>query len=308
MKRDNQGRLILDDFKKLNNYIAGRKEKIWLEYNDRKYLFKTGASNYEVYAEIIAAELAKQCGFKAAEYDVAVLDGKTGVITPSFLKNGDIIISGHQYLENAKAIAIQNNIGMDFRENSVENILNALALQEVSDDAPEVILFRLIQMWCFDIAIMESDRNNTNWSLIRKMNGSIELAPIYDCSTMARMNTDIENLLHNLRYDYQVYDIIDSIQYSLKLNNNGHDNYYEDFEYLCLHFQNEIEDIIYSLDKMDIDKAINDITNRINADLNDPIFEIPYVVNLWLNKVIGTRVTTMKKIFENSKKKSSIKF
>lgn len=58
MKRDKFGRVLLDDFEVLNYNIMGRKEKVWLCKNDKKYLFKTGSSFYEIYAEIIAAELA----------------------------------------------------------------------------------------------------------------------------------------------------------------------------------------------------------------------------------------------------------
>ena len=72
MKRDNEGRIILDDLKIVNNYVEGRKPKIWLSDGKNLYLFKTHAINYENYAELIASELAKQCGLNTASYDLAI--------------------------------------------------------------------------------------------------------------------------------------------------------------------------------------------------------------------------------------------
>jgi hypothetical protein len=123
MKRDSFGRIILDDYEELNHNIIGRKEKVWLKKDDNKYLFKCGASNYEIYAELIAEQLALQCGFETASYDIATYQGKTGVVTPSFLKFGDIIISGDKYLANARDIAMQNNIKLDLTYNTIENII-----------------------------------------------------------------------------------------------------------------------------------------------------------------------------------------
>ena len=307
MLRDNIGRLLLDECQKLDDYIIGRKKKIWLLDDKKKYLFKTGGSNYEIYAELISCELARQCGFPSAFYDLAILNGETGVLTPSFLKKGDIIISGEQYLNNARVIALQNNLNMNFKENSIENILNAVAIQEGHlDDAGEIILFRLLELWCFDLAIMESDRNSTNWSLIRNINGYISLAPIYDCSTMCMMNNNIESILSSLSFfigDNKLFDLIDSIMYSLKINNDSSNNFYEDFEFICKSFPNELEDIMYNLERIDVLSAIDNVNARIGNS-----FEFPSYIVFWLNKAISARIKTMRGILENSKGKKLVKF
>lgn len=302
--RDDKGRIILNDYKRVNDYIAGRKKKIWLSKDGKKYLFKTGGSNYEIYAELIACELAKQCGFSTAFYDLAILDGESGVLTPSFLKPGNIIIGGDQYFSNVRNVAVQNNMCFDFRKNSIDNILSAVAINESGyDDIAEIILFRLLQLWSFDLAIMESDRNSTNWSLIRNVNGFLTLAPIYDCSTMCMLNNDVYSLQSNLRSEFQIYNIIDSIQYSLKLRNDGVDNMYDDFSFLCYSFPNEMYDIIECLCKMDVYKAIDNINSRISSEMNSGSFEIPYFIGTWVNKLIKFRLETLKSIFENTKKK-----
>ena len=98
MKRDNEGRIILDNFKKIDDYVEGRKRKQWListeEGNETKYLFKYDSINYELYSELIASELAKQIGLEAANYDLATLNGINGLLTQSFLRQGDILVSG----------------------------------------------------------------------------------------------------------------------------------------------------------------------------------------------------------------------
>lgn len=302
--RDSQGRLILNEYKKIDDYIIGRKKKIWLIKDDKKYLFKTGGTNYEIYAELICCELARQCGFPCAFYDLGILDGNTGVLTPSFLRRGDIILSGEQYLNNARVIALQNNLNMSFNENSIENILNAIAIQEGRlDDIAEVILLELLQLWCFDLAIMESDRNSTNWSLIRNIDGYISLAPIYDCSTMAMMNNDVYSLYLNLRSNCQIYNLIDSIQYALKIDNKGYDNIYQDFDFICESFPNELEEIVFCLEKIDVYTAIDNINKRINSEMSDGEFSIPNFIGFWLDKTIKTRIKTLRSIFENNKSK-----
>ena len=311
MQRDKEGRLIIDDYEKLNDYIIGRKKKIWLSKDGKKYLFKGGSTNYEIYAELLSYELAKQCGFKCAFYDLAILDGTTGVLTPSFLKKGDIIISGEHYLNNAHGIAVQNNLKMTFKENSIENIINAIAIQEGNaEDIAEIILFRLLEMWCFDLAIMESDRNSTNWSLIRNIKGNISLAPIYDCSTMCMMNNDIESIVTNLSSSRDMntfYNLIDSIKYSLKINNSSTENLYDDFTFICKAFPNEIEEILYRMKNINVVDAINNVETRINNETIDGKFEYPRYVSYWLNKTINARLETMNKIFENANKKQHMK-
>ena len=304
MKRDTLGRIILDDYELMDYNIIGRKEKQWLSKNNQKYLFKTNAINYEIYAEMIAAELAKQCGFETASYDLAIYQGKTGIVTPSFLNFGDIIINGENYLEGAKEIAAQNNIILDFKENSIENILNAVALQDPNSDIFS-ILKSLFQMFCFDLLILESDRNKTNWSMIRDINGNLRVAPIYDCSTMARLNTDVESLVKRIYSIDQIYNITDKINFSLKLTNNGSDNYFEEFSKLCEMYPKDVKDIIEQIKKLDIDKAFSDIETRVNKDLNDKNFEIPIWIKIWCNKAIGTRQKELINLYNNNLKSTN---
>lgn len=305
--RDEKGRIILDDFEETNNYIIGRKEKMWLRKNGHEFLFKSETVNYEMFAELIASELAQQCDFQVAKYDLATYKGKVGVVTPSFLKKGEIVNSGRVYLEDAADIAMENNLKFDFSVNSIDNIIIALTIKEnMSTMDLEVILMRLIEMWCFDLAILESDRNNTNWGIIKTF-GSIKLSPIYDCSNMAKLNTNINEQIMCLRTRYQLANMVDSINYSLKYDNDSNGNFYIDFEKLCTEYPDIVEEIMHKLENMSIDKAIYDIEQRINHDMNEETFEIPPVVGIWLNKLIPDRIGTMRCILNNTVEKNKQK-
>ena len=290
--KDKYGRIILDSYIPLNHYTTGRKEKIWLMNGEQKYLFKTGATNYEILAELIAEKLAKQCNFLTAEYRLATYQGKTGVVTPSFLKKGEIIITGDEYITHAKEIAKQNNIHLEFKGNSVENILNACALQDTNADLNK-IMFQLLTIFCFDLTIMESDRNLTNISIIKDLKGNIKIAPIYDCSTMARMNTNIDSLVSNLRDDSQVYNITDNIQYTLKLTDDDDLNFMNEFSKLCGMFPKEVSTIMEGIKKIDVDNAIDEVEKEINNS-------VPYSVRYWLRKSIMNRKQDLNNIYNKS--------
>ncbi len=306
VKRDSLGRILLDDFTQLDYNIIGRKEKVWLLKNGKKYLFKFGASNYEIYAELIAEELAHQCGFETATYELAIYKGKTGIVTPSFLKSYEIIISGDKYLSNAKDIAIQNNINLDFKNNNIENIMNAVAFQDPNSDIYEILL-SIMKIFCFDLAILESDRNKTNWSIIRGVDGKIRIAPIYDCSTMARMNTDIDSLVNNLNDINQVFNITDSIKFDLKINGKSSDNYFEEFSKLCDMFPDYVSLIMDGIKNIDTDLAIKNVEDRINKDMVEKKFEIPYSIKFWLRKAIMSRKKELINIYNNKIGKLKLK-
>lgn len=169
MKRDNEGRIILDNFKKIDDYVEGRKRKQWListeEGNETKYLFKYDSINYELYSELIASELAKQIGLEAANYDLATLNGINGLLTQSFLRQGDILVSGREVLADGAKIAKVNNLGTTIGLNSLDSIVTSLSLRYNFTNINEIIT-DLLKMWCLDLLILESDRNETNWSII----------------------------------------------------------------------------------------------------------------------------------------------
>lgn len=75
--------------------LEGARNKFW--FNDCKYMFKEiFEGSYEDYAELISSELAKEFGIECSTYDLAICDGKLGVITKNFVNEdlGEELISG----------------------------------------------------------------------------------------------------------------------------------------------------------------------------------------------------------------------
>ena len=84
--------IIIDNsYKKLDDKLRGRKPKVKLEKDGIKYIFKWGAINYEIWSELISEQIGKQLGIDMAHYELAFCCGTYGVLTPSFLKEDEII-------------------------------------------------------------------------------------------------------------------------------------------------------------------------------------------------------------------------
>lgn len=309
MVRDKNGYIDLKDYKLLNKNARGRKKKVWLEKDGQLFLFKSGGVNYEDWAEIIASEIGKQIGLNVAEYDFAIWNNEMGLITPNFLKKNELIISGDHIIEASSNIIEENSLNMNINSvHSVENIITAIDLYTDSTNTQE-ILQSLIELWCFDTLLIESDRNSTNWGLIKvkKDDNSafFKLAPIYDCSTIAMLNNNISDYMNYLRFDGMFAKVIDSSKTSLVLTNeDAPDDFFGQFTKLCNLFPNEAERILEKFNNINLDEVIKRIEERINKDKNsaDELITVPYEVYSWVNKVIKFRLNDMNMILSQTKK------
>lgn len=293
--RNNKGQIILDNYKELENaFTRGRKQKTWLEKDGTKYLFKYGASNYEIWAELLTTELASQCGFDVAEYDLATYKGKIGVVTKDFKKEGELIISGDRFINSIKEILEENNIHHDLKENSVENIMFALGTYSLNQSTSELFQ-QILNIWAFDGLVLESDRNNTNWSIL-KQNNSLRFAPIYDCSTMAMLNNDISYFISSARFENDFLKITDQVQSALKLYNSSDGNFLQDFDLLCQKYPEQSKIIIEALENINVQTAIDNIESKINCNGADE--HLDWQVQYWVTKVIELRKRDMISIFK----------
>lgn len=293
--RNKNGCLILDGCEELERLEKGRKEKCWLKFNNKEYLFKTGASGYEIWAELISSELAKQCNLNTADYDLAIYKGNYGVVTPSFLIDGDIILSGEDLYKYSQLL----NPNMKF-DNSIENIINILRTCTSRDYDIERIRLQLTRIWLFDGLIYESDRNFSNWSII--INGNnIRMAPIYDCSTMCMMNNNVNSIINNVRTEQEILNITDSIKYQLKRKStDDDDNFLHSFSVFCTEEPEIAKSFIDSLNNIDFDKVIEIIEKRIDIERK---VEIPWECKFWINKLLTLRIRDLKSMYEYASNK-----
>lgn len=308
MKRDNEGYIILDGAEILNKRLSkkGRKPKMWLKIGDEEYLFKTGNTENESWAEMIASELGKQCGLNMASYDIGIYNGVKGLLSKNFLNKGDKIFSGEILLGYGIQIMSDNDL-KHTKINSVENIMKMLlTIMNVSQEEETQILEDLIKIWAFDGLTLESDRNPTNWAVIKNSKG-LKISPIYDCSTIGRLNEDIDSFIKNSRYN-GIENLINNVKYQLTLyDSDKNDDFLKSFETFCEDCYGIQEIIINSFNKVNVDEAIKNIETRINyGNMGDEKIEVPWQIGLWLSKIIKTRLSSMNMIYENSKRKELV--
>lgn len=301
--RNNKGQIVLDDYIEIENaFTRGRKQKIWLENNGVKYLFKYGASNNEIWAELLTTELARQCGLDVAEYELAIYKGNVGVVTKDFKKDGELIMSGDRFIKSIEQLLEENNINHNLKENSIENIMFAVATFNI-DERTNLLFQQILNIWAFDGLVLESDRNSTNWSILKR-NNELRFAPIYDCSTMAMLNNDISYFVSSARIESDFLKITDQVQYALKLYNNSDGNFLSDFDLLCKKYYEQSKVIIDSIENINVQLAIDNIESKINSTGADE--HLDWQVQYWINKVIELRKRDMINIFNKYNKSKTM--
>lgn len=275
------------DYQKIDAYTRGRKEKIWFIMNNQKYLYKYGASNYEIYAELIAEQLGKQIGISMASYQLASYNNTIGVLSKSFIKPGELIYSADKLKKAVQSIYEENNLNGNLKENTISNLIEAAFTYDSSVNTDK-LFSELVKRWLFYGLIMESDKNDTNISFIRKKT-RLTLSPDYDNSTMARLNEDIMPLVSNIKNQSDVYKITDNIKQSLKPSNKSNDNFLTSLQIFVKDYPEITQKIFESFKYIDITKAI------LKVEMQNKI-EVPWEVKYYLNKTISLRYQDMSSI------------
>lgn len=301
MKRNKMGLIILDDCKILDKKTEGRKRKAWIDLDGKEYLFKVSESNYELWAEVISSELAKQCGLETADYDIATYKGYIGVLTPNFLKKYDTFSTGDSLYNYYK----EKHSDLEF-DNSVDGALNIINF--LTRDPNEIKKLRtdLIKIWLFDGLVFESDRNSSNWAIIgRGDNEKFEIAPVYDCSTMFMLNNDLNSLINSFRSESELNNYLDGVKYQFKRKSTDpDDNFLASFANFCKEETELAKEFIDNLDNVNYDKARKIIEDRING-VGEAKVEIPWVCNFWINKVLNSRINTLRETYKYISSKTS---
>ena len=287
-------------FTKLDTQIViGRKPKYRFLKNKKISIFKYGAINYEIYAELIAEEIGAQMGIEMAHYDYAKYNNIFGVLTPNFLSTTDeLIVSSYSINENAQKICDENSIYTNLKGNTIPNIVQAASIYDDRIDS-ENLTFELLKRWVFYGLIMESDKNNTNISFIKSSNSPLRLSPDYDNSTMARMNEDIGGFIEGMRHGHPIYNYTDGIKCVLKLYENTQDEFLPNFQIFVQKYPEYSKDIMKSVNIVDVSSAVEAVEY-----LND--IEIPWNVKYWLEKAINSRREDMINIYNSNIDKSKI--
>ncbi|MCI8346906.1 MAG: hypothetical protein HFJ12_03035 [Bacilli bacterium] len=279
-------------YTKIEAYTRGRKEKTWFEKDGQRYLYKYGANNYEIYAELIAEQLGKQVDISMASYRAAQYHNTVGVLTRSFIKPDELMVSSDKLKIAVQLIYEENNINKNLQENTISNLIEVACTYDPTISVDK-LFDELVKRWMFYGLIMESDKNKTNISYIKK-GSKLRLSPDYDNSTMARLNENIKDLIMGTGNSPDIYNLTDDIKQSLKPTENSSEYFLDSFREFVYQFPEKTEVIFSSFESMDVNMAIKKV-EQLNK------IEVPWEVKFLLNKIIPLRYQDMRSIIEQNK-------
>ena len=152
----------LDGYINLNkiekNNIEGTfwigKYKYWFEYRGKKYLFKEDFFDNHGLREVINEEMFKQLSLRNAKYDLAILDGKRGAITESFLEDDINYMRGTIFI-------LKYGFEID-NCNTLENYLACLADKKFKGQPKHFVIDELLKWHIIDMLVSQYDRNIKN--------------------------------------------------------------------------------------------------------------------------------------------------
>lgn len=287
---------IDESFTLLNDVLRGRKPKFKLIKDGATYIYKYGAINNEIWAELISEQLGLQAGIDMAHYELATYGNTIGLLTPSFLKPGQLIVSCDNLKANMQSIYGENNISINISDHTIENIVNAACTFDTRIKE-HVLTFDLLLRWAFYGLIMESDKNETNIAFIKGVDG-FTLTPDYDNSSMASLNKNIANILDSLRHGYSIYSLTDSIKSSFKISKNDTGYFLQDFESFAKNYPAECAYCIARLSNINVDLAFERVEQINNV-------EIPWEIKYWVSKLINSRLQDMQSIYDRVRENSN---
>lgn len=140
------------------------------EIDDDIYFFRGEFWYKSSIRELINEEIAKQVDIENAEYDLAILDGKEGTITRSFIGEKEIFKNGMDFLYSSS---------YKRTENTLYNYLLALKKRNVPKERIQEICRGMLENHILDIFSLQEDRSLYNLGFLEKA-GNIRLAPRLD--------------------------------------------------------------------------------------------------------------------------------
>lgn len=276
----------------LGGQLRGRKPKFKVQKDGQVYIFKYGALNNEIYAELISEQIGLQFGLDMAHYEIATYKNTVGVLTPSFLKPGQLIISSDNLKANMQQIYGENNIYINISGHTIENLVNAACTFDTRIKERN-LTFDLLLRWVFYGVIMESDKNETNIGFVKGIDG-FSLTPDYDNSSMAALNKNVANMIDSLRNGHNIYSLTDSIKSSFKISDSDTGYFLQDFDTFSKKYPAECAYCVARLSQIDVDLAFKRV-EEING------IEIPWEIKYWVSKLVNSRIKDMQSIYEKNK-------
>lgn len=163
----------------------------WINLHGQDYYYKEMLE--PGYSELICAELAKMLGLDAVEYDLALYQGKKGVISKSYKKKYSSYYTGHQILQSYYIMCpeVINDMGLEnvnwketanepwyFHMNNLMTIWQALELIFPEADIPK-LMNKVVEQFMFMILTEQYDKGAQNWE-VEVTGKHADIVPLYD--------------------------------------------------------------------------------------------------------------------------------
>lgn len=179
----------------------GSRTKFWFTHEGNRCLFKVGRPGTgEHWSEKVASELCELLGIPHAIYELAVWQGKKGVLSPFFMPQEGRLVHGNELLAKVSPdYEASRRFGQ--RHHTLFSVLALIKHPMVEPPigwvsapgiktAVEVFLgYLMLDAW-----IANQDRHHENWGLVvisDKEGARIHLAPTFDhASSLGRNETD----------------------------------------------------------------------------------------------------------------------
>ena len=177
----------------------GTKPKFWFAARDGALmLFKEGfPGSGEHWAEKVACEVAAGLDLPHAHYDLAVCDGRFGVVSPNMVPRRGRLILGNELLAR---VFTEYDQSPPYRcsQHTLSRVMTVLRASLIGpplgwecptevDGAPGVFVGYLM----LDALIGNQDRHHENWGLLKVAGGGLTLAPTFDhASSLGRNESD----------------------------------------------------------------------------------------------------------------------
>lgn len=276
------GYLVLDGCKKVMS--DKDKDHYWVYINGEEYYFKEFRSPYK---ELIGYNACKYLGIDVCYTDLAILDGKRGVISKSLRDNSSKLVSGDEllgdYLANNFEVIeemgfvgeVANRVkkyglGDTTRYLSAIYINNLEIIWHVLEDKYgkkiniEEVMGQFVAMYMFTIIFADIDKHPGNWFIIES-NNDVRLAPILDNGDILASYEDeceSQNVIACLSTNFNDHEV--NQMYSLR-------TFFEtsSYEYFEL-FVNMFDKVIMNFDEI-IKMCEKQIGREIPADVKKQI-------------------------------------
>ena len=231
------------------------------------YYFKE-APNRELVMELISKSIAFILGIPYLDESIAILNDKYGLLSKSYLKDGDKSYNLQSLMQNYFYENNDEEELLDYKKlaslNNLEDIWFALEDRYEDNDIVKKLMEGITNIFMFDLLLKESDRTLKNIEIIE--NGTeIKLAPLYDTSsifsdTNTKLGIDEEDYLKN-----DIDKLNKFLEYS---DNSSKEKFYSYLETLD---SIGIEKIIEETEKENNLIISNDLKDELIAKFNERI-------------------------------------